>query len=150
MAAFRDRIQIGSAAGLDMQGAVMGNRGYGEMLDHLGVPVVTAWTYLPSYRWGITVKQDSTRLRELFLCARQAIGAFMAVAVVLVFVVARSVSISRPIREAAPVAERQASGDSDGQGRGRRPGEAGQLRAVEAMTNDLRSLIGKIKIRASP
>ena len=147
-AAFRDRIQIGSKDGLDMQSAVTGNRGYGEMLDHKGTEVVTAWAYLPSYRWGITVKQSSDEAFELLRKQRQATGAFMALAGLLVFAVARVVarSISRPIREAASVAERVASGDLTARVEVVASGEAGQLlRSIEAMTGDLRSLIGKIK-----
>ena len=147
-AAFKDRIQIGSREGLDMQSAVTGNRGYGEMVDHLGVPVVSAWTYLPSFRCGITVKQTSDEAFELLRQQRQATGWFMAIAALLVFAVARVVarSISRPIREAASVAERVASGDLTARVEGAASGEAGQLlKAVETMTGDLRSLIGKIK-----
>jgi methyl-accepting chemotaxis protein WspA len=147
-AAFKDRLQLGSSSGVDMQRAVTGNRGYGEMLDHLGVSVVTAWTYLPSYRWGITIKQTSDEAFDLLRKQRQATTAFMAVAGLVVFAVARTVarSISRPIREAASVAERVASGDLTAKVEVAASGEAGQLlRAVEAMTNDLRSLIGRIK-----
>ena len=132
----------------DMQSAVTGNRGYGEMTDHLGKQVVTAWTYLPSYRWGISVKQDSAEAFELLRKQRQAVGAFMAIAGLAVFLAARLVarSISRPIREAAQVAERVAAGDLTAKVEVAASGEAGQLlRAVEAMTNDLRSLIGRIQ-----
>ena len=41
-----------------MQKAVQGQRGYGEAIDYRGMPVVAAWSYLPSYRWGMVVKQD--------------------------------------------------------------------------------------------
>jgi methyl-accepting chemotaxis protein WspA len=73
---------------------------------------------------------------------------FMTVAAVLVCAVARLVarSISRPIREAAQVAERVASGDLTAKVESAASGEAGQLlRAIEAMTGDLRSLISKIQ-----
>jgi methyl-accepting chemotaxis protein WspA len=147
-AAFKDRLRLGSTSGLDMQAAVTGNRGYDEMFDHLGKRVVTAWTYLPSYRWGLTVKQDVDEAFELLRKQRQATTAFMAVAGLAVFAVARTVarSISRPIREAASVAQRVASGDLTARVDVEATGEAGQLlHAVEAMTGDLRSLIGRIK-----
>ena len=147
-AAFKDRTRLGAPEGRDMQSAVTGHRDYGEMTDHMGKLVVTAWTYLPSYRWGITVKQDSAEAFELLRKQRQAVGAFMAIAGLAVFLVARLVarSISRPIREAAQVAERVASGDLTAKVEVAASGEAGQLlRAVEAMTNDLRSLIGRIQ-----
>ena len=41
-----------------MQKAVEGQRGYGDAIDYQGQPVVAAWSYLPSYRWGMVVKQD--------------------------------------------------------------------------------------------
>ena len=128
-AAFKDRLRLGSPAGKDMQSAVTGNRGYGEMLDHTGKWVVTAWTYLPSYRWGITVKQESSEAFELLRKQRQAVAVFMTIAGLAVFVVARLVArtISRPIREAALVAERVAAGDLTAKVEARRPGEAGQL-----------------------
>ena len=147
-AAFKDRLRLGSSEGRDMQSAVTGNRGYGEMTDHLGKQVVTAWTYLPSYRWGIAVKQDSSEAFELLRKQRQAVGAFLAIGGLAVFAVARLVarSISRPIREAAQVAERVAAGDLTAKVEMSASGESGQLlRAVEAMTNDLRSLIGRIQ-----
>ena len=147
-AGFRERVQVGSPKGRDMQLAVMGQRGYGEMTDHLNKKVVSAWTYVPSFRWGITVKQDSDEAFELLWKQRQAMGAFMAVAGLAVFIVARRVarSISRPIREAAQVAERVAAGDLTAKVEVAASGEAGQLlRAVEAMTGDLRSLIGRIQ-----
>jgi methyl-accepting chemotaxis protein WspA len=146
--AFRDRVRFGSAQGRDIQRAVRGERGYGEMEDHRGQSVVTAWTYLPSYRWGITVKQSSAEAFELLNRQRRAVGLLMGVATLAVFAVARLVarSISRPIREAAEVAARVASGDLTAKVTLRAGGEAGQLlQAVEAMTGDLRSLIGRIQ-----
>ena len=147
-AAFKDRLQLGSPQGKDMQSAVTGNRGYGEMLDHTGTWVVTAWTYLPSYRWGIAVKQHSSEAFELLRKQRQAVAVFMAIAALAVFAVARLVArtISHPIREAAQLAERVAAGDLTAKAEVVASGEAGQLlRAVETMTGDLRSLIGRIQ-----
>ncbi|WP_435011828.1 methyl-accepting chemotaxis protein (plasmid) [Tundrisphaera lichenicola] len=148
-AAFRDQIRFGDERGKDMQQAVRGNRGYGELVDHTGKAVVSSWTYLPSYRWGLTVKQDASEAFALLRLQRQAVGFFMLLAALAVFIVARGVSrsITRPIREAAQMAERVASGDLTARiATESAPGEAGQLlRAVEAMTGDLRSLIGKIQ-----
>jgi methyl-accepting chemotaxis protein WspA len=147
-AAFNDRLRIGSELGVDMQKAVQGKRGFDEIKDHTGRWVVTSWTYLPSYRWGITVKQSWDEAFELLKRQRQAVATFMTIAALSVFLVARIVarSISRPIREAAQVAERVASGDLTAKVEVAASGEAGQLlRAIEAMTGDLRSLIGKIQ-----
>ena len=53
---FRGKFHDGK--GTAMQKAVEGERGYGEAIDYRGKPVVAAWSYLPSYRWGMVVKQD--------------------------------------------------------------------------------------------
>jgi len=146
--AFRDRIQFGSERGWDMQQAVRGDRGYGELVDHTGKSVVSAWTYLPSYRWGIAVKQDVGEAFELLGRQRRGVAALLVVMGLLVLSVARRVAraISNPIREAAEVAARVASGDLTARATTHASGEAGQLlRAVEAMTGDLRSLIGRIQ-----
>ena len=147
-AAFRDRIRFGDAKGEDIQQAVRGHRGYAEMLDHLGRPVVTAWTYLPSYRWGITIKQTTAEAFELLSLQRRGAIVFMIAAVLVVYVVARLVAqtISRPIRDAADVATRVAAGDLTARVTSTADGEAGQLlHAVDQMTQDLRSLIGRIQ-----
>ncbi len=146
--AFRDRLRFGDSKGEDIQLAVRGNRGYAEMADHLGNPVVTAWTYLPSYRWGITIKQRTSEAYDLLGTPAAGGALFMVMAALVVFVVARMVArtISRPIREAADVAGRVASGDLTARITTTATGEAGQLlHAVDKMTQDLRSLIGRIQ-----
>ena len=50
---------MGSDRAIAMQRAVQGQRGYGEAIDYRGFPVAAAWSYLPSYRWGMVVKQDT-------------------------------------------------------------------------------------------
>ena len=96
-----------------MQRAVQGERGYGEAIDHRGEPVVAAWTYLPSFRWGMVVKQDVDEAFELIHQQRQAVAMLLAATVLIVTIVALLVArtISRPIREAAQVADRVAAGD---------------------------------------
>ncbi len=146
--AFRDRVRFGSEKGSDIQQAARGDRGYGELVDHTGKRVVAAWTYLPSYRWGITVKQDVDEAFDLLRVQRRGVLAVMFAIGFAVLAVARLVarSITRPIREAAEVAARVASGDLTARVTSKASGEAGQLlRAVEAMTGDLRSLIGRIQ-----
>ena len=146
--AFNERIRFGDAKGRDIQLAVRGGRGFAEMADHLGNPVVTAWTYLPSYRWGITVKQRTSEAFDLLALQRTGAFAFMVLATLVVYAVARLVArtISRPIREAAEVAGRVAAGDLTARVTTTASGEAGQLlHAVDKMTQDLRSLIGRIQ-----
>ncbi len=54
----RYHVPIGSDKATAMQKAVQGQRGYGEAIDYRGKPVIAAWSYLPSFRWGMVVKQD--------------------------------------------------------------------------------------------
>ena len=147
-AAFHEQLRFGESKGEDIQLAVRGGRGFAAMLDHLGNPVVTAWTYLPSYRWGITVKQQTSEAFDLLSRQRTGAIAFMVIATLVVYAVARLVAgtISRPIRDAADVAGRVAAGDLTARITTSASGEAGQLlHAVDKMTQDLRSLIGRIQ-----
>ncbi|AGA28994.1 methyl-accepting chemotaxis protein [Singulisphaera acidiphila] len=146
--AFRLKIPIGGALSESMQLAVRGKRGYGEGLDYRGSPVIAAWSYLPSYRWGMVVKQDVGEAFELIRQQRIVVVILLSLTVVAVGLVAILVarSLSRPIREAADAANRVAAGDLSVQIKTRATGEAGQLlTAVKKMTLDLKTLIGKIQ-----
>ena len=146
--AFHDRTKFGDTKGIDIQKAVRGERGYAEMPDHLGNMVVTAWAYLPSYRWGITVKQRTAEAYDLLDLQRRGAIVFMVLATMVVYFVAHAVSrtLSRPIRDAAAVAGRVASGDLTARITTTSTGEVGLLlHAVDKMTSDLRSLIGRIQ-----
>ena len=57
-AAFRRRVKMGENRATGMQLAVKGQQGYGPAIDYRGVPILGAWTYVPSFRWGLMVKQD--------------------------------------------------------------------------------------------
>jgi methyl-accepting chemotaxis protein WspA len=147
-AAFKYRVRLGSEKSTAMQKAVQGQRGYGEAIDYHGKPIVAAWSYLPSYRWGMVVKQD---IEEAFALVykQRLVVAFLLMATVLtvtVVVLWLARTITRPIREAALVTDRVASGDLTVTCNGQAPGEAGLLlQAIRKMIQDLRSLIGKIQ-----
>ncbi|WP_406699528.1 methyl-accepting chemotaxis protein [Singulisphaera sp. Ch08] len=146
--AFRLKIPLGGASSEGMQRAVRGKRGYGEGRDYRGLPVIAAWSYLPSYRWGMVVKQDVGEAFELIRQQRIVVVILLSLTVVAVGLVAILVarSLSRPIRDAADVANRVAAGDLSVQIKTRATGEAGQLlTAVKKMTLDLKTLIGKIQ-----
>ena len=74
-AAFKYRVKIGSDRSTAMQKAVQGERGYGEAIDYRGLPVAAAWSYLPSYRWGMVVKQDTDEAFALVYLQRLVVGA---------------------------------------------------------------------------
>lgn len=147
-AGFRRRVKLGSNEETDLQDAVRGGRGYGETTDYRGKLVVSSWTYLPSLRWGMAIKQDASEAFILISRQRQVAAGLVGLTILAVGVVALVVSrsITRPIREAALVAERIASGDLTALVAGDAPGESGMLlRSVRKMTQDLRSLIGRIQ-----
>ena len=147
-AAFKVVIRIGSDKSTAMQKAAQGQRGYGEAIDYRGKPIVAAWSYLPSYRWGMVVKQDIDEAFALIYKQRLVVGFLSAATVLavvaLAFWLART--ITWPIREAALVTDRVASGDLTVTCEGKAPGEAGLLlQSIRKMIQDLRSLIGKIQ-----
>ncbi len=146
--ALKKRGKIGEATGTAMQKAVAGERGYGEAIDYRGKPVVAAWSYLPSFRWGMVVKQDT---EEAFaLIYRQILIVGVLLGATFLIVTAGAIwlarTITRPIRDAAFVSERVAAGDLSVSCDAKAPGEMGSLlQAVRKMIHDLRSLIGKIQ-----
>ncbi len=147
-AAFRMRIPATAERGTALPAAAAGERGQGVITDYRGLRVVAAWCHLPSYRWGMTVKQDA---REAFSLAdfqrTLVIGlsiATIAGVTLAAFVVART--ISTPIRTAVHIARQVAAGDLRGQITVHSDDETGALlTAIQTMTNDLRGLIGRIQ-----
>jgi methyl-accepting chemotaxis protein WspA len=146
--AFHRKVPMNSERGKALQRAVQGKRGYGEVLDYRGTPVAAVWTYLPSFRWGMVVKQDADEAFALIRHQRLAILILSIVIIIPVVLVAKVVarSISRPIEDAALVAERVAAGDLTSRVESTATGETGRLlKAITTMTEYLRSLIGQIQ-----
>ena len=112
-AAFKYRIELGSEKATATQKAVQGQRGYGEAIDFRGKPIIAAWSYLPSFRWGMVVKQDMDEAFALVYKQRLVVAVLLAATVLAVSAVVLWLArtITRPIREAASVTERVASGD---------------------------------------
>jgi methyl-accepting chemotaxis protein WspA len=147
-AAFNLEIPLGDTRSSATQLAVLGHRGYGDGFDYQGHQVLAAWSYLPSFRWGMVVKQDRDEAFEMIDQQRQAVAALLGLCGLAVVGIAWTVarSIARPIRTAAAAAERVADGDLTVACDGAAGGEPGLLlSAVRTMTGDLRALIGKIQ-----
>ena len=147
-AAFRMRIPVTAERGTALPAAAAGERGQGVITDYHGHRVVAAWCHLPSYRWGMTVKQDASEAFALADFQRTlVIGlsiATIAGVTLAAFVVART--ISTPIRTAVHIARQVAAGDLRGQIAVHSDDETGALlTAIQTMTNDLRGLIGRIQ-----
>ncbi len=146
-ASFRLKTRLGSPDMIALQRAAQGERGYG-MSESRGRPIVAAWSYIPSLRWGMVVKQDASEAFELVSRQRWAIGILFLFTLALVTIVARTVALSltRPLRFLVEVADRVAAGDLSVNFDHKARGEAGTLlRAFQKMTQDLRSLIGRIQ-----
>ena len=147
-AAFHQTVRMGENRSSAAQRAVRGQRGYGSGLDYRDQPIVGVWSYLPAFRWGLLVKQDTDEAFEMINRQRLAAGLLLALTTASVAWVAWSIarSIARPIREAALVADRVAAGDLTPTLREEASGEAGMLlQAIRKMITDLRSLIGRIQ-----
>lgn len=147
--AFRRKFSIGRAQASATQMAASGNRGYGIVKDYRDVEVAASWCYLPSFRWGMAVKQDTSEAFELLRFQRNAIIGLSIAIVVCVTITALLVarSISNPIRTASRVARQVASGDLRADVGLTSNDETGALLvAIQTMTNDLRGLIGRIQV----
>jgi methyl-accepting chemotaxis protein WspA len=147
-AAFRMQIPLGSAQASATQRAASGARGFGKAVDYRGRDVVAAWCYLPSYRWGMTVKQDADEAYALVRFQRAAIIGLSLATILGVTLAALAVarSISIPIRTAVDVARQVAAGDLRANVAPTSDDETGALlAAIQTMTNDLRGLIGRIQ-----
>lgn len=147
-AAFRMRIAPGSPMWSTASAAASGGRGWGTVTDYRGEETTAAWCYLPTYRWGIVVKQDAREAYAMVAAQERtvlALAAAIAVAVaVAAIVVARS--ISTPLRTAVAVANRVADGDLRADVGSTAKDETGALLdGIRGMTEDLRALIGRIK-----
>ena len=110
-AAFRRRVRLGSDRSTAMQKAVLGGRGYGEAVDYRGVPVMASWTYLPSFTWGLQVKQDRDEAFALIGQQRLAVAILLGLTGILVLLAAILLAraIADPLRGTATVARRIAS-----------------------------------------
>ena len=107
------RIPSTSARDSGMLEAVDGAGGEGVVTDYRDQPVIAAWAHVPSFGWGMAVKQD---LREAYASVDfqriLVIGLSLATIVgvtLAAFVVART--ISTPIRAAVQIARQVAAGD---------------------------------------
>ena len=147
-APFRMLIPLGSTQGSATQRAATGERGFGMAIDYRNQEVVADWRYLPSFGWGMTVKQDASEAYALGRFQRAAIIALLLATILGVTLVALIVarSISTPIRTAVDIAKQVAGGDLRVDIDATGGDETGALlTAIQTMTNDLRGLIGRIQ-----
>jgi len=147
-AAFRLKIPMASMQATATQKAATGDRGFGEAIDYRGKDVAAAWCYVPSFRWGLVVKQDADEAYGLVRFQRFAVIGLSLATILGVTLAALAVarSISTPIRTAMAVANQVAGGDLRADVGESSDDETGALLgAIQTMTNDLRGLIGRIQ-----
>ena len=152
-AAFRKLIPLGTTRGSATQRAAKGEEGYGAVIDYRGQPVVAAWRFLPTFRWGLCVKQDASEAYALLRWQRAAIVGLALATILGVTLAALALarSFSTPIQAAVNVARRVAAGDLRPTGMALEDGTTGDeetgalLTAIQAMNNNLRGLIGRIQ-----
>lgn len=127
-----------------------GNTGISRYKNYLGVPVMGAYTWIPSLKIGLIIEQAESEIFSSWFTFMQYSGGTVLVlliilAVVLIFV---SRSISRPIKQMAGLADRLALGDTHIQIDTKRKDEIGELAksfqnivlAEEAMTEAARRI----------
>ena len=139
---------LGGEKGVATQQAAGGSRGYGLVRDYRGEDVVAAWCYLPSYGWGMNVKQDAKEAFALVNFQRAAIIGLSLATILGVTIAALAVArtLSAPIRTAVDVARQVAGGALRADVGVTSDDETGALlTAIQTMTNDLRGLIGRIQ-----
>jgi len=151
-APFRRRLPLGSTRGSGTQRAASGEQGDGPAIDYRGQSVLAAWQPLPRLGWGLCVKQDASEAYAPLRTQRDALLGLSLATILGVTLAALALarSFSRPIRTAMDVARRVAGGDlrPDGSAAAERAGddETGSLLvAIRTMTDNLRSLIGRIQ-----
>ena len=152
-AAFRQRIPLGSPNGTASQAAIRGQRGHGRRLDYRGIETLAVWSYVPSFRWGLNVKQDASEALAMVESQRRLTLLLLLLGALPISVAAILVahSISRPLVQASKVAEQVAAGDLTRTfSTAGRADEVGVLLAVMAnMIAHLRGLLRKVKSASS-
>jgi methyl-accepting chemotaxis protein WspA len=147
-APFRYRIPTGGPEPSPLERAADGERGFGSTRNERGTETVSAWCYLPSFRWGLEARQDAAEAYGLVRFQRAAILGLSLATILGVTLAALLVArtISNPIRLAAAAARQVAGGDLRARVAPTTDDETGSLlQAIQTMTDDLRGLIGRIQ-----
>ena len=110
---FRKVGEMGGAAAIPMQHAVLQEDGVGVSIDYRNKQVVAAWKYLPLWRLGMVVKIDMEEVFDPLIKYQYFVWALISVAILSIILLANFVSrlISTPIRELADISVRIADGD---------------------------------------
>ncbi|WP_460026756.1 cache domain-containing protein, partial [Methyloparacoccus murrellii] len=77
-AAFQLSVDMGDDHAQDLQSAVKGDQGAGEVTNILRQRVYSSWVYVPSFRWGLTVEQSVDEAMALVAEQRKTLLALLA------------------------------------------------------------------------
>ncbi|MEY2681063.1 MAG: hypothetical protein RL661_1294, partial [Pseudomonadota bacterium] len=145
---FKLAIKPGADYGIGIQNAMSGNQGAGIVSSIFRKAVMASWTYVPSFRWGMSVQQDVGEAMTMVTNQRWTMLGILAAILFPSLLVALAVarSISRPIQTAVAAAERVASGDLSATLSAEGSDEISKLiNALGQMVNYLNSLIGQVQ-----
>ncbi|MCF7969257.1 MAG: methyl-accepting chemotaxis protein, partial [Methylococcaceae bacterium] len=145
---FKLTLRPGADYGMGLQNAMSGNQGAGLVSSIFRNSVMASWTYVPSFRWGMSVQQDVGEAMTMVTNQRWTMLGILAAILFPSLLVALAVarSISRPIQTAVAAAERVASGDLSATLSAEGSDEISKLiNALGQMVNYLNSLIGQVQ-----
>ncbi len=93
--------------------AIDGGRGFEKVITHDGRPVVAAWMYVPSFRWGLVVEQEFAEAFELTERIQMAGQALLVITAIISLLIARWASerLAGRVVAVADSAMRLASGE---------------------------------------
>jgi len=113
VAAFRKRIALGSQGSVPMANAVRGKRGYGIATNFKGEEALAVWRYMPSFRWGLIVRQNTEEAFSSILRQRNIVLIFGFLVMIFVILAALLVAstVSKPIRNLTRIAIQISEGD---------------------------------------
>jgi len=112
-AAFRRRVSLDGTLAEPLRRATRGERDVIESVDYRGEPVLAAYRYLPSVRWGMVVKIDRAEAWAPIARARRGVLLLVLLTVAGVLLLASAVArgISGPVVELTRATDRIAKGD---------------------------------------
>lgn len=127
--------------GVLLRRAAEGTRGDAESIDDRGKRVITSWSYLPSFRWGMLVKQDRDEAFAQIDRQQWLMGILLGITALAALLLApRFASIlTRPIRDAARIAEQVSLGKLDTQ-----VAAHDSVREIDQLFNALRRMTGQL------
>jgi signal transduction histidine kinase/DNA-binding response OmpR family regulator len=144
----RRTVHFGDELGQSLQRAPAGEDGSGVLIDYRGQETFSAWRYLPSTGWGMSVEIDTNEVLQPHKLVLTRVILIGASAVTLVFVLAWYLagSLLRPILALTHAARRISVGKLDEHVVVAREDEIGELaQAFNAMTDDLQRMYSTLE-----